>query len=83
MTLTTTRRVALGALLAAPGLARAQGSYPNRSVRVINAYSPGGTADVVSRIVLAGLSARLGQQFVVENRPGAAGTVAAQAVARA
>jgi tripartite-type tricarboxylate transporter receptor subunit TctC len=72
-----------GGMLAAPGLLRAQGAYPSRSVRVINAYSPGGTADVVSRIILAGLSARIGQQFVVENRPGAAGTIAAQAVARA
>ncbi len=71
-----------GGLLAAPGILRAE-SYPARAVRVINAYSPGGTADVVSRIVLGGLSARMGQQFVVENRPGAAGTVAAQAVARA
>ena len=72
-----------GGLLAAPGLLRAQSTYPERAVRVVNAYSPGGTADVVSRIVLGGLSARMGQQFVVENRPGAAGTVAAQAVARA
>ncbi|GGC44458.1 MFS transporter [Siccirubricoccus deserti] len=72
-----------GGMLAAPGLLRAQGAYPSRSVRVINAYSPGGTADVVSRIILSGLSARIGQQFVVENRPGAAGTIAAQAVARA
>ena len=72
-----------GGLLAAPDLLRAQGTYPERTVRVINAYSPGGTADVVSRIILGGLSARMGQQFVVENRPGAAGTVAAQAVARA
>ena len=73
-----------GGLLAAPCVLRAQGgAYPARAVRVINAYSPGGTADVVSRIVLGGLSARMGQQFVVENRPGAAGTVAAQAVARA
>ncbi|MFC7541753.1 hypothetical protein ACFQU2_22880 [Siccirubricoccus deserti] len=37
-----------GGMLAAPGLLRAQGAYPSRSVRVINAYSPGGTADVVS-----------------------------------
>ncbi|SDB23144.1 Bug family tripartite tricarboxylate transporter substrate binding protein [Belnapia rosea] len=65
--------------LLAPALARAQ----PRSIRVINAYSAGGTADVVCRIICAALGARLGQNFVVENRPGAAGTVAAQAVARA
>jgi len=74
--------VLAGGLLA-PRILRAQGDYPARTVRVINAYSPGGTADVVSRIILGGLSARMGQQFVIENRPGAAGTVAAQAVARA
>lgn len=62
---------------------RAQATYPARPVRVVNAYSPGGTADVVCRIVFARLSERLGQSFAVENRPGAAGTIAAQAVARA
>jgi len=75
--------------LMAPALATAQGSgqagsgYPARTVRVINAYSPGGTADVVCRIVFTKLSERLGQSFAVENRPGAAGTIAAQAVAHA
>ena len=63
--------------------ARAQGGYPARTVRVVNAYSPGGTVDVVCRVLFAKLSDRLGQSFAVENRPGAAGTVAAQAVARA
>ena len=59
----------------APALATAQGSgqagsgYPARTVRVINAYSPGGTADVVCRIVFTKLSERLGQSFAVENRP--------------
>jgi tripartite-type tricarboxylate transporter receptor subunit TctC len=79
------RRVVLAAAaaLAAPGVLRAQGAYPQRSVRVINAYSPGGTADVVCRIIFGRLSERLGQQFVTENRPGAAGTIAASAVARA
>ena len=75
--------VLVGGVLAAPGILRAQGGYPVRSVRVINAYSPGGTADIVSRIVLMRLSERMGQQFVIENRPGAAGTVAASAAARA
>lgn len=69
-----------------PALAAGQGggsAYPARAVRVVNAYSPGGTADVVCRIVFARLSERLGQPFTVENRPGAAGTIAAQTVARA
>jgi tripartite-type tricarboxylate transporter receptor subunit TctC len=77
------RRALLAAALSAPAVARAQGRYPARPVRVVNAYSPGGTADVVCRIVFGRLSERLGQGFTVENRPGAAGTIAAQAVARA
>jgi tripartite-type tricarboxylate transporter receptor subunit TctC len=75
--------LASGAALTAPALARAQGRYPTNTVRVVNAYSPGGTADVVCRIIFATLSTRMGQNFAVENRPGAAGTLAAQAVARA
>jgi len=68
----------------APCLALGQGeAYPVRPVRVINAYSPGGPADIVCRIVFGGLSQQLGQHFVVENRPGAAGTIAAAAAARA
>src|SRR5882757_6626266 len=79
------RRVVLGgaaAMLAAPSIVQAQ-SYPARSVRVVNAYSPGGTADVICRILCAALTDKLGQSFAVDNKPGAAGTVAAQIVARA
>ncbi|HEY4252026.1 MAG TPA: tripartite tricarboxylate transporter substrate-binding protein [Roseomonas sp.] len=74
----------LAAALAAPRIALGQpGGYPARPVRVVNAYSPGGPADVVCRIVFARLSQQMGQQFVIENRPGAAGTIAAGVVARA
>ena len=70
------------AALAAPAIARAD-TYPKTSVRVVNAYSPGGTADVVCRILCQALSEKLGQSFAVDNKPGAAGTIAAQIVARA
>jgi tripartite-type tricarboxylate transporter receptor subunit TctC len=78
------RRAVLGAAigLAAPAIVRAQ-AYPARSVRVVNAYSPGGTADVVCRILCQAMSEKLGQTFTVDNKPGAAGTIAAQIVARA
>jgi len=76
------RAVLAAAALAAPSIARAQ-AYPNRSVRVVNAYSPGGTADVVCRILCSALTEKLGQTFAVDNKPGAAGTIAAQIVARA
>ena len=74
--------IAAAAALAAPSIARAE-SYPARTVRVVNAYSPGGTADVICRILFAGLSEKLGQTFAVDNKPGAAGTIAAQILARA
>jgi tripartite-type tricarboxylate transporter receptor subunit TctC len=76
------RRAVFGGVLALPLAARAQ-RYPAQTVRVVNAYSAGGTADVVCRIFFNALSQKMGQNFTVENRPGAAGTLAAQAVARA
>jgi tripartite-type tricarboxylate transporter receptor subunit TctC len=76
-----TRRTAL-ALAAAPALARAQG-WPDRAVRIVVPFAPGGTTDIVARILAAGLQERLKQPFVVENRPGAGGTLAAAQVAQA
>ena len=76
------RTVLAAAAMAAPAIVQAQ-AYPARGVRVVNAYSPGGTADVVCRILCAALSEKLGQTFTVDNKPGAAGTIAAQIVARA
>ncbi len=63
--------------------ASAQGSYPNRPVMFIVPYGPGGVADVGMRILGEKLGARLKQQFVIENRPGAGGIIAAQAGANA
>jgi tripartite-type tricarboxylate transporter receptor subunit TctC len=62
-----------------PGLA--EPGYPNRPVRIIVPYGPGGIADTTMRIVAERLSFKLGQQFIVDNRPGAGGIVAAKAVA--
>jgi len=67
---------ALGACLAFA--ACAQDDYPNRSVRVLVGYSPGGATDVQARLLSEGLQKQLGQSFVVENRQGAAGVLAAQ-----
>ena len=63
----------------APIAAQAQSGYPDHPVRIIVPYGPGGVADVTTRIIAQRLSEKLGQQFVVENRPGAGGIVAAQA----
>lgn len=57
-------------------------SYPSQPGRILVPFSAGGAADSIARIVSDGLSQELGQTFVVENRPGASGTLAATAVAR-
>jgi Tripartite tricarboxylate transporter family receptor len=57
--------------------------YPMRPVRLIVGYPPAGTADIVARLIGQWLSDRLGQQFIMENRPGAGGNIAAEAVVRA
>jgi tripartite-type tricarboxylate transporter receptor subunit TctC len=70
------------ALLAAPFGAAAQ-EYPTRAVTVIVPQAPGGTNDIVARVVGEALSRSLGQPFVIENRPGAGGNIGTQAAARA
>src|SRR5499433_466806 len=67
------------ALPAVSRIAWAQ-SYPTRPVRLIVGFPPGGGADTVARIIGPWLSQRLGQPVVIENRPGASSTLAAQAV---
>lgn len=68
---------------AVPAPAEAQPGYPNRPVRVLVPYGPGGVADTTVRLLAQKLNERLGQQFIIENRPGAGGIVAAKAGASA
>src|SRR5262245_52111276 len=70
------------ALPALPHIARAQ-AYPTRPVRIIVGFAAGSAPDVVARLIGQWLSEKLGQSFVVENRTGAGGTLAAEAVVRA
>src|SRR5436853_1296047 len=63
-------------------VARAQ-SYPSRPVRLIVPFGPGGGTDIVARLLGQSLSERLGQQFIIENRPGAGGNIGTEAVVRA
>lgn len=80
----TTRRTLLAAgagLLAAPAV-HAQGEWPNRPVRVIVPWPPGGSTDVLVRIYCEMLQPILGQTFVVDNRPGAGGNIGLDAVAK-
>src|SRR5213082_1224296 len=62
--------------------ARAQ-AYPSRPIRVIIGYAPGGSADLTARLMGQWLSERLGQPFVIENRPGGGTNIATEAVVRA
>jgi len=61
------------------GVSQAQTTYPNKPVRIILPYGPGGVADVTVRLVAQKLGERMGQNFFVDNRPGAGGIVAAKA----
>ncbi len=80
----TTRRqfVAFAAMAAAPAFPQAQGSWPTRPVRLFVGSSAGGSVDIPTRNLAARLSERFGQQFIVENRAGAGGVIAAQAVVK-
>ena len=71
----------LAALIARPAPAETQ--WPNRSLTLLQGYAPGGPTDTVARLVADGLSKRLGQQVIVDSKPGAAGTIAAAQVAKA
>src|SRR5262245_51317301 len=70
------------ALPALSRVTRAQ-AYPGRPVRIIAATAPGGAPDLVARLIGPWLSERLGQQFVIENRPGGGSNIGTEAVVRA
>ena len=81
-------RIAVTALLAAAGMLAhaatfAAESYPTRPVRFVVGFPPGGSSDTIARIVGQKLTETWGQQVVIDNRPGAAGNIAAELVARA
>ena len=72
--------IAILGAIAAPGIAQ---TYPSRPVRIIVPYTPGGGIDTVARLLAQKMTEQLGGSFLVENRPGAAGVVCAEIVARA
>jgi tripartite-type tricarboxylate transporter receptor subunit TctC len=72
----------VAALPAVSRVARAQ-AYPSRPVNLVAGFAPGGGVDITARLIGQWLSERLGQQFVIENRPGASSNIATEAVVRA
>jgi tripartite-type tricarboxylate transporter receptor subunit TctC len=76
------RRLTLAALLATAGSAALAQSFPSRPVTMVVPYAPGGSADVVGRLMAAEMAKSLGQNVVVEMRPGAGGNIGAELVAR-
>ncbi|WP_236904085.1 Bug family tripartite tricarboxylate transporter substrate binding protein [Comamonas serinivorans] len=78
---------ASGAALTVPGLAQAQAdaaaSYPNKAVRVVVPFAPGGGTDTLARLLGQKLQTSLGQPFVIDNKPGASGIIGTDAVAKA
>ncbi|MEN9769057.1 MAG: hypothetical protein RLZZ180_687, partial [Pseudomonadota bacterium] len=78
------RLLALGAAgaLAPVGASLAQANWPDKPIRIINPYAPGGIADLAARIIQPGLQIGLGQPIVIESKPGASGSLGTEFVAR-
>ena len=73
---------ACAALAATPGAAWSQSAWPNKPVRIVVPFAPGGTTDILARALAPELSRAFGQPFVIENKPGAGGNVGADLVAK-
>jgi len=74
--------IAMGALLTASGLSAAQ-TYPTKPLRLVVPYAPGGTTEVLARLVAQKMGENLGQQIVIDTRPGGSGTIGTTMVAKA
>jgi tripartite-type tricarboxylate transporter receptor subunit TctC len=75
--------LSLAAAAFTAGAMAADGAYPTKPIRMVVGFAPGGAADVITRVVAQALGKQLGQQVIVENKPGADGILAAQDVQRA
>ena len=83
----TTRAMAaclgLAGLASLSGQAAAQSNYPNKPIRMVVPFAPGGVTDTSGRLIAEQLSKRLGQQVIVDNKPGASGNIGTQMVVSA
>jgi tripartite-type tricarboxylate transporter receptor subunit TctC len=75
--------VGAAALPVAPGIARAQAAYPNKPARIVVGFPAGGATDIMARLMGEWMTQRTGQQFIVENKPGASGNIGTDTVAKA
>jgi len=84
MNMNFTRRtlIALAAAVAVPSVALAQADWPTKPVRIVVPFAPGGTTDILARVLAPELSKAFGQQFIVDNRGGAGGNIGADHVAK-
>jgi tripartite-type tricarboxylate transporter receptor subunit TctC len=80
---TLARRSFLAALAALPATAHAQGKYPERAIKLIVPYPPGGGVDLTARLLMEPLSKELGQTIIVENKGGAGGLIGVEAMSHA
>jgi tripartite-type tricarboxylate transporter receptor subunit TctC len=74
------RRSFIGALVAAPAIASAQSDWPNKQIRIVIPYPPGGPSDITTRLVLERAGALLGQSVLFDNKAGASGAIGAEHV---
>src|SRR3954464_2115588 len=81
--LRTTRRAVVLGIVAAPFLARAETAWPSKPVRIVVPFNPGGAIDAMVRVIADALTSRLGQQVIVDPKPGANTIVGSDIVAKA
>jgi len=74
--------IAAGVCVVVPGRADAQGAWPNKTIRIVVPFAPGGASDILGRLIAKELSERVKQPVIVENKPGAGGTIGADLVAK-
>lgn len=82
MSITRRTLIALSAALTLPGMALAQGTWPDKPVKIVVPFAPGGTTDILARVMAPELASAFGQNFIIDNKGGAGGNIGADIVAK-